>query len=49
MIRALIGSALGAVLIALPAMGGDDDVELSGKGEFRATYLQLDDPRSHYK
>ena len=43
MIRALIGSALAGVLIASPAMGGDEYVELSGKGEFRATYLHMDD------
>jgi hypothetical protein len=43
MIRGLIGCALAGALIASPAMGGDEGVELSGKGEFLAAYSNLDD------
>jgi hypothetical protein len=43
MIHGLIGSAVAGVLIASPAMDGDEGVKLSGKGEFLATYLNLDD------
>jgi hypothetical protein len=39
----VIQSAVAGVLIASPAMGADQGVELSGKGEFLATYLNLDD------
>ena len=45
MIRGLIGFAVVGVLVAPPAMGeaGGEGVKLSGRGEFRATYLHLDD------
>jgi hypothetical protein len=43
MIHVLVGSAVAGVLIACSAMGANEDVELSGKGEFLATYLNLDD------
>ena len=43
MIHVLIGFTVAGVLIACPAMGASDGVELSGKGEFLATYLNLDD------
>ncbi|MBW2493842.1 MAG: hypothetical protein JRE43_03745 [Deltaproteobacteria bacterium] len=43
MISRRIGFALAGCLIALPATGGEEGVELSGKGELAATYLKLDD------
>ncbi len=45
MIRGLVGFALVGVLVASPAMGeaGGEGVKLSGRGEFLATYLNLDD------
>ena len=43
MIRGLIGSAVAGFLAASPAMAGDEGVKLSGRGEFLATYLHLDD------
>jgi hypothetical protein len=44
-IRKLVGFALVGALVAPPAMGegGGEGVELSGRGEFLATYLNLDD------
>ncbi|HEX9641209.1 MAG TPA: hypothetical protein VGB13_07840 [Candidatus Krumholzibacteria bacterium] len=43
MIPKWIGLILVGAQAASPAMGADESVELSGKGEFRATYLNLDD------
>jgi len=43
MIHLRIGFAVAGALIACPAMGANDGVELAGKGEFLATYLNLDD------
>jgi len=43
MIPKWIGFAVVGCLVALPAMGGADGVELSGKGELAATFLKLDD------
>ncbi len=45
MIRGLVGFALVGALVASPAMGeaGGEGVKLSGRGEFLATYLNLDD------
>jgi len=38
-----IGLAVVVGLVALPALGEDEAAQLSGKGEFRATYLDLND------
>jgi hypothetical protein len=45
MLRGLIGFTVVGVLVAPPAMGegGGEGVRLSGKAEFLATYLHLDD------
>jgi len=43
MIPRRIGFAVLGVLVVFPAMGEDTDVELSARGEFAATYLDLDD------
>jgi len=43
MIYRWIGFALVGCCVALPAMGGEEGVELSAKGELAATYLKLDD------
>jgi len=43
MIHKLIGFAVAGVLMASPAMAAERNVELSGKGEFIATYLRFDD------
>jgi hypothetical protein len=41
--RALVGPALVGILLATPARGAADGVELSGKAELIATYVHLDD------
>ena len=41
--RALAGPALVGALLATPALGADEGVKLSGKAEFIASYLHLDD------
>jgi len=43
MFHRLIGLAAAGVLVASPAIGANRSVELSGKGTFTATYLNLDD------
>jgi len=43
MLSRWIGSAVIGILVALPAAASENDVQLSGKGQFRATYLDLED------
>jgi len=47
MFRRLSGFAVLGVLVASPAMSGDEDIALSGRTELRATYLNLDDAGKH--